>query len=384
MSVSRRPDTNRWRARYRGPDGKQRSKDFDTKAEAKSWADEQSRRVRRGEWTAPDAGRATVAEVYGEWMASRDLKVTTRANYESLWKTCVAPTWANVRVDRVTPLAVHTWVAQMQGVDGRTLSASRRRQAYRVLAAVLDAAVLDRRILTNPARERSASGAGFLPRLPQVQRRRYLTHEELGRLSDAIGPDYAPLVLVLAYCGLRWGEATALRVQDVDLLRSRLHVMRSASEVRGELVYLAPKTHQSRQVPLPKSVRDSLAEVIAGRGRDDLVFTTPAGAPIRSGNFRQRVWFPALAQAGIEPLKIHDLRHTAAGLAVDAGANVKGVQRMLGHADAAMTLNVYADLFDGHLDDVADRLDQALSQARESSVRPEASNVVPLAVAERV
>ena len=94
--------------------------------------------------------------------------------------------------------------------------------------------------------------------------------------------------------------------------------------------------------------------VLHGKARDDLIFTTSNGAPLRSANFRSRIWIPALKSAGVEPLRIHDLRHTAAGLAVNVGANVKGVQMMLGHKDASMTLNVYADLFDGHLDDVAD------------------------------
>lgn len=378
MSVSKRADTGRWRARYRGPDGKQRSKDFDTKAAATTWANEQDRRVRRNEWTDPDAGHVTVEEVYRSWLASRDLKATTRNGYESLWKTCIEPTWGSTRVDRVTPLAVRTWVTKMEGIDGRVLSASRRRQAYGVLASVLDAAVLDRRIITNPARERMGGRSSFLPRVPNVQRRRYLSHEEVGRVAESAGGDHQALILVLAYSGLRWGEATALRVQDVDLLRCRLHVVRSSAELNGEIIYQVPKTHQARQVPMPKALRDVIQPLLAGKGPEDLIFTAPNGGPLRSANFRSRVWFPALRAAAVEPLRIHDLRHTAAGLAVDAGANVKGVQLMLGHADAAMTLNVYADLFDGHMEEVANRLDAAISKAREASVRPDNGNNVAL------
>jgi integrase len=89
----------------------------------------------------------------------------------------------------------------------------------------------------------------------------------------------------------------------------------------------------------------------------------PNGAPILHSNFRSRIWLPAVAKAGLEGLRIHDLRHTAASLAVAAGANVKAVQEMLGHSSAAMTLDRYSGLFDDHLDEVAIRLDDLLSDA---------------------
>ncbi len=76
---------------------------------------------------------------------------------------------------------------------------------------------------------------------------------------------------------------------------------------------------------------------------------------------------PAVAAAGLGELTPHELRHTAASLAVAAGANVKAVQRMLGHASAAMTLDVYSGLFDDDLDAVAERLDAAAQSARETS-----------------
>ncbi len=81
-------------------------------------------------------------------------------------------------------------------------------------------------------------------------------------------------------------------------------------------------------------------------------------------NWRRRVFDPALHEAGLGELTPHELRHTAASLAVAAGANVKAVQRMLGHASAAMTLDVYSGLFDDDLDAVADRLDAAAQTAR--------------------
>jgi integrase len=106
---------------------------------------------------------------------------------------------------------------------------------------------------------------------------------------------------------------------------------------------------------------------------EDVLFSSPNGEPIRLANWRQRVWDPAVAAAGLTGLTPHDLRHTAASLAIASGASVKHIQRMLGHKDAAMTLNVYASLFEDDLDYVSDRLDAALLEAAAASVRPEPS-----------
>jgi len=106
-------------------------------------------------------------------------------------------------------------------------------------------------------------------------------------------------------------------------------------------------------VPIPRFLADDLAAHMADKGPDDLVFSSPRGAVLRNLNFRRDVFDPAARAAGLEGLKPHGLRHTAARLAVSAGANVKAVQRMLGHASAAMTLDVYSGLFDDDLDAVA-------------------------------
>jgi integrase len=127
------------------------------------------------------------------------------------------------------------------------------------------------------------------------------------------------------------------------------------SEVQGHLISGTPKNHQARSVPIPGLVADLLAEGVAGKAADDLVFTTWRGKPLRNLNFRRDVFDRAAGDAGLSGLTPHELRHTAASLAVSAGANVKAVQRMLGHASAAMTLDVYSGLFDDDLDGVAER-----------------------------
>jgi integrase len=157
----------------------------------------------------------------------------------------------------------------------------------------------------------------------------------------------------------------ALRVQDFDMLRRRVNVSRSVSDSGGRLTWSTPKTGERRSVPFPASLADELAALMVGKGREDLVFTNKRGAVLRGSNYRPRVFDIAVAKCQKEDetfptITPHDLRHTAASLAVSAHANVKAVQRMLGHAKASMTLDVYADLFDDDLDVVAERLDTAI------------------------
>ena len=120
--------------------------------------------------------------------------------------------------------------------------------------------------------------------------------------------------------------------------------------------------------PFPAALTDELAALMVGKGRDELVFTDLRGGVLRNSNWRTRVFEPAVkkcqrADESFPSITPHDLRHSAASLAVSAGANVKAVQRMLGHVKASMTLDVYADLFDEDLDSVAVNLDAAIRSA---------------------
>lgn len=125
------------------------------------------------------------------------------------------------------------------------------------------------------------------------------------------------------------------------------------------------KTSLTYSVPFPAVLADALSALMIGKGRDDLVYTDMRGGVLRNSNWRARVFAPAVAACqkadkSFPSISPHDLRHSAASLAISAGANVKAVQRMLGHAKASMTLDVYADLFDTDLDAVAVELDAAI------------------------
>jgi integrase len=302
-------------------------------------------------WVDPTAGNVVFADWVGNWSKGLAVKPKTAAGYQSLLESRVLPTFGPVPLRRITPAMVRAWVAEM-AEEG--LSASRQRQARQVLHAALDQAVSDGYIGRNPTDH--VKVAATRPR-----EHRYLTATEVVAVAAACEgrqDGSGMLVRTLSYAGIRWGEAVALRAQAVDPLRRRIEVRESATEVAGKLVWGSPKNHKSRVVILPTFIADGLGEHMDGLKPEDLVFQSPLGQPLRSGNFGRRVWQPAVAACELDGLRVHDLRHTAASLMISAGAQVKAVQRALGHASAAITLDVYAGLFDDDLEALADAVDE--------------------------
>lgn len=151
-------------------------------------------------------------------------------------------------------------------------------------------------------------------------------------------------------------------------MRRRAAIVEAVAEVHGKAIFGTPKSHQSRSVPIPRFLVTDLAVHVAGRPAEDFVFSAPRGGVLRLRNFRRAGFEPAVAAAQLGPMTPHALRHTAASLAIAAGANVKVVQTMLGHKSATMTLDLYGHLFADQLDEVADAMDAARAAAH--SVRP--------------
>ena len=174
------------------------------------------------------------------------------------------------------------------------------------------------------------------------------------------------VVLFLAYTGVRFGELAALRVGRLDLTRRRATIAESVTVVPGRgQVWGTPKSHERREVPIPRFLVDDLAEHVRGKSRDDLVFPgVRSGAAMRAAVFQRAGFDQAARVIGVPGLHPHELRHTAASLAIASGANVKVVQQMLGHRSATVTLDQYGHLFGDDLDSVADRLDAHARTAR--------------------
>ncbi len=347
----------RYRVRYRDPDRRQREKaGFTRKIDAEQYLANVSVQLQRGEFLDPATARATISELGADWLASQThLKPSALRPVESSWRVHVEPLWGRRRVSDIRHSEISAWCSQLAASKSPTVV----RRAHGVLAAILDVAVRDRRISTNPAR-----GVSLPRRAPK--RRSYLAHTQVGVLVRESGP-HGPLVAFLAYTGLRWGEATALRVRDIDMLRRRVSVVENAVRI-GSVVHVgSPKSHRARSVPFPAFLSEAIARECEGKDRDELVFGD--GVMHVRATYGERGWWArAIAasqavDAAFPRLTPHDLRHTAASLAISAGANVKAVQAMLGHASATMTLDTYADLFDDDLEAVATRLDEAQARA---------------------
>jgi integrase len=362
----------RFLVRYRDPSGKQKARTFVSEKAAVDYEAEVRTDMRRGAYLDPQAGQMKVAPWSEKWIAGQGhLKPSTRTRYRGLLKVQILPKWGGCSLQDVDFLEVQGWVSDMtsSGLSGSTV-----RQAHRVFSLLLETAVRSKRLSSNPA-------IGVkLPRAGKPEKT-FLTHEQVTALADAAG-EWRTVILVLAFCGLRWGELAALRVGRVDTMRRRISVAESVTEPDGKLIWGDPKNHQRRSVPIPKFLVDELDVLKAGKGPKDLMFTGAHGGVLRNGNFRRDVFNPAAIKAGLDGLTPHELRHTAASLAISSGANVKAVQRMLGHASAAMTLDVYAGLFDDDLDGLADRMDEAhvysMCTEAESEAKTKKTNVTQI------
>lgn len=343
----------RYLVQYTRPDGSRTMKrGFTTKRDANIWIAETLVNMSRGTFVNAAAGRVTVGLLWNAWYARKSgIKASTRRRYEIAWRIHAEPVWSNRRIGTIRPSEVADWISKMTeaGKGATTIE-----HAHLVLRGVLEDAVKDRMIPSNPAAD-----PGNLPRKKR-RSRVYLSHAEVQSIAEAAEGQWTALVYLACYTGLRWGEMAGLRVRHLDLLRKRINVEANAVEVGSKIVEGTPKSHERRSVPLPDFLVELLARQCEGKGRDDLVFTGPKTGSFIGRPKHGRSWFSrAMRDAGIDRgLTPHDFRHTAASLAVSAGANVKVVQRMLGHASAAMTLDTYADLFDDDLEAVSVALDE--------------------------
>lgn len=273
---------------------------------------------------------------------------------ESAWRVHVEPEWGRYPVGSIRHSDVRAWIAALTSKLGPTTVI----RAHGVLAGILDVALRDRRLSENPAR-----GIRLPKKRPKA--RFYLTLAQVKLLAEEAM--YPELIYFLAYTGLRWGEATGLRVHDVNLARRRVTVYENAVIVNGTVHVGPPKNHRSRSVPYPKFLAPLVSAQLMAKPSSAILFGD-GHEHMRLPN-SQKGWFAGAVRRARKHdpefpyVTPHDMRHTAASLAISSGANVKAVQRMLGHASAAMTLDTYSDLFDDDLQTVSKPMDKARAKA---------------------
>jgi integrase len=327
----------RWECRWRDG-GRQRKRRFDSRAAAERF--EAQRRLAPEIRQAEQGRTLTIAELMTTWLATKThLRPKTLDAYRADAREVTA-TFGDRLAVGVKPSEIRVWVARDRGVSLRRRSLTALGQAYRI-------AVADGLLTASPCVGIRA------PKAPGVEPR-FLTFAELERLAKEAG-DSGPMIWLLGTCGLRLGEAIGLQVGDVNLARSRVRVARSVVVASGGAVVGPPKSGKGRDVPVPAFVLDMLP--VDGRGAGEWLFPAPQGGHLDQSNWRNKVFQPAAKAAGVVGLHPHALRHTAASLAIEMGADVLMVQRMLGHASPAITLGIYAHRWDENLNSVAKKMD---------------------------
>jgi integrase len=265
-----RTPPGRYRVRWYDPDGKPRMKTLARKVDAEAERTRMESRLNDGSYRDPAAARVKFAEVAESWLAAQiHLKRSTRSRYRGVLDVHVIPRWGTTPLDRIRFEDIAEWLADMlsgEATGGRKLSPRSVRKAYVVLSRVLGYAVKSRRLAVNPA-------AGVpLPKAAPADHV-YLDDVQVEALANAAGA-YRVFILLLAYTGLRGGEASALQVGRVDLDACRAHIIEAYAEDNGKLYLDTPKNHERRTVPIPRFLAEELKPPSRG-GR-----TTNSSSPL--------------------------------------------------------------------------------------------------------
>ena len=318
--------------------------------------------IARDTWRDSGRSRAKFSRVAAEWLASNPAKrATTYARDAAVIRTHLDPVLGDLAVNCIQPARVQEVVDRMgeRGLGPKTI-----RTDFGVLRAIFSWAVAMDIIDRSPCR-------GI--RLPEMARtcRPVVSAGDVERLVAGMPPDYRATVL-LGALGLRQGEVFGLRVGAVNFLRRTLTVRATLNEVEGNFVEGSGKTQSSRRtISVPDRVVEELSAHLARTGRtdpDDLVFQAPGGGPVRATNFRNRVYDPAVRQAGLDGLSFHRLRHSAGHMLRELGVPLEVIQKRLGHSSIRTTADIYGSLPERVDRPVAEKLDEMFRAAIEDRI----------------
>lgn len=348
-----------------GPDGKRRRKSYYGKTR-REVADKLKQAMHdAGQGLPVDAKRQTVKQLLEHWLehaVKPTIRPSTYANYSSHVKKHLAPSLGRHQLGDLTPQHIHEFLGHKLKAG---LSPHTTADIYHVLRRALGQAVRWGLVARNVA-------ALVDPPRFEKPNMRYLTSDQALTFLQAIkGERMEAFYSVAVALGLRRGEALGLRWDDIDFDEGILYVRRSLQRVSGSLQFTEPKTRTSvRQINLPKAtvtalrahrVRQLEERVFVGsKWQDnDLVFSTGIGTPYEPNNIR-RHFLRMLKRAGLEPMRVHDLRHTAASLMLAQGIPPKVISEILGHARISITLDTYSHLMDPMRREAADKMDELL------------------------
>lgn len=329
----RRLPSGRWQARYTGPDGRTHKAPvtFDTKGDAEAYLATVRADILRDAWLpAVPRERLTFGRYADRWLDGRNLEARTREHYRKLLDAHILPTFTALPLRAITPDDVREWHATT--CTGRP---TLRAHAYGLLRTILGQAERDQLIPRNPCHIR---GAGNVKRARKVEP---ATLAELEAAVTATPARYKLMVLLAAWCALRFGELAELRRSDVNTKKGVLHVRRAVARAEGQTIVKKPKSEAGvRDVAVPPHLLPMLREHLlqhAEPGKDGLLFPARHGGQLAPSTLA-RVWYPAREKAGRPDLRFHDLRHTGAVLAASTGATLAELMARLGHSTPAAAL----------------------------------------------
>jgi integrase len=345
--------SGRYQVRYPGPDGVDRPapETFATKGAAEIWLVKTEAEILNDEWLNPDDGQVPFGEYARDWIEERpDLRPKTVELYRYLLRRHLNPVFEGKAIADIKEPQIRRWRKKLLDEGASAVTTAK---AYRLLKAIFATAEDDGAIKRNPCRIR---GAGQ----EQSPERPVLTIAQVYALANAVGQRYQALVLLAMFSSLRWGELAGLRRCDIDLEARTVRVVRQLTEVRGRGIDFGPPKSKAgrRTVPIPALIIPVIRwhlSCFAQDGDENLVFTSPRGMPLRHSQFRQRVWVPALATAGLSGVHFHDLRHTGNTLAANAGATLRELMDRMGH-DSERAAMIYLHGSDERQQAIADTL----------------------------
>jgi integrase len=345
--------SGRWQARYAGPDGIDRAapETFVTKTDAEVWLTLKEAEIRNGDWINPDDGKVSLAEYAGTWIGERPgLRPKTVELYRYLLRKHLTPVLGPMPIADIQAGHVRRWRKHLLDAQVSEVTTAK---AYRLLKTIMTTAVDDGAIRRNPCRLKGGGSESSPERVA-------LTVPQVFALGDAIDPRYRALVLLATFTSLRWGELCALRRSDIDMEARTVRVERSLTELQnGALAFGPPKTDAGRRtVGFPELIVPVIRwhlSCFAHPEENGLVFTGSAGALLRRGNFRRRVWLTALAKARLPAVHFHDLRHTGNTLTAIAGANLRELMARMGQSSTRAAL-IYLHSTDERQRELADAL----------------------------
>lgn len=262
----------------------------------------------------------------------------TRTTYKRIYERTWKPLLGRHRLSQLDRETVATAVQKVPGSD-KTV-----RNAWGILANMCKVAVLDGLIPKSPC-----VGIKLAARTSHEKtEHRYLTSDEFWHLVGTIDAHWRPLLITLGGTGMRWGEAEALTVADVDLEAGFVRINKAVKwdpSKASRLVGPTKTPKSKRTVPLPTEVVDALRPLTEGRKGGERLFLSPRGEELRHRTFWSRYWRPACVAAELEPApRIHDLRHSHVAWLIGAGTQLPVIQARLGHQKIATTIDTYGHL----------------------------------------